>query len=402
MKEKELKLMTSIEAPHDQVYFMFTNPTGLREFLADIVEADAKEGGRLYVWWNTGYFSAGTYKEVQKNKKITFSWHGSSDPAATSVEVSLEEEKGSTKVTLIHKGFGEGKEWDETKKQCKRGWEVGLENLKSMLETGLDQRLYQRPMLGFIPAGTLDEDQAKRLGVPIEEGIIVSDTVEGMGARAAGLKSDDVLVKLGGVELTDFPSLTASLETHKAGDVVEVMFYRGEKKNKVDMELSRRPDPGVPAKLKDLIEVVREKYADVYQTLTEIAKSSSEKATEYSSGELEWSAKETLAHLIASERDTQTWMGAFADGNELNVFSANDMNRLRSMIKVYGTFEEMVAEFKRSAEESIAMLGTLPEELVKRKSTYLRIGQGMTQGVDYHILPHLEQIRTSIAASSEG
>jgi hypothetical protein len=61
----------------------------------------------------------------------------------------------------------------------------------------------------------------------------------------------------------------------------------------------------------------------------------------------------------------------------------------------------LVAEFKRTAAESIAMVETLPEDVVKRKSTYLRIGQAMTQGVDYHLLPHVQQMRDSIAAASK-
>ena len=62
--------------------------------------------------------------------------YGRNNPGPTQVVISLEEGGEGTRVIVTHSGIGSGEEWAETVKQFKRGWEVGLENLQSVLETG--------------------------------------------------------------------------------------------------------------------------------------------------------------------------------------------------------------------------------------------------------------------------
>ena len=44
-------------------------------------------------------------------------------------------------------------------------------------------------MLVIFVGGMVDENQAKRLGVPVTTGVYVAGVVEGMGAEAAGLQA---------------------------------------------------------------------------------------------------------------------------------------------------------------------------------------------------------------------
>jgi hypothetical protein len=115
---------------------------------------------------------------------------------------------------------------------------VSLENLASVLETGQDCRVFDRPMLG-INVGDFTSEQAKQLGVPVKTGVRLDSVVPGLGAHNAGLTRNDVLVSLGGTPLSDFDSLVFSLRGKKGGEKVEVV-YRARKENR-SMEPPRRP-----------------------------------------------------------------------------------------------------------------------------------------------------------------
>jgi S1-C subfamily serine protease len=97
---------------------------------------------------------------------------------------------------------------------------------------------------------------AKRLGVPVDEGAVVAEVVEGGPADQAGIKGGDrevrfqsTLVKLGGDVVTkvngvpvtrdrDFSELIARFEP---GQEVELEVYRGQDKRTVKVKLGERP-----------------------------------------------------------------------------------------------------------------------------------------------------------------
>lgn len=132
-----LEFTRSIKATPAQVYHAFTNATGLREWLADTVEADARKDGRMYLWWNVGYYVSGLYGELAPEKNVAFSWRSTDRPNTMQVQVSLEARNGGTQLTLINSGIGADESIDEYKSE----WESSLENLQSVLETGIDLRI---------------------------------------------------------------------------------------------------------------------------------------------------------------------------------------------------------------------------------------------------------------------
>ena len=178
-----VKIEERIAAPAAHVYRAFATAQGLQEWMADVAEADAREGGRLYIWWNAGFYMSGLYKEAVEKEKVSFSWHASGEPAPTQVAVSLDEEDGGTKVTLVHSGLGEGEAWEGVAENFVREWKSSLANLKSVLETGVDARVYDRPMLGFYVGGLVDAPMQARLNLPVDYGIQVSGVLSGMRAK---------------------------------------------------------------------------------------------------------------------------------------------------------------------------------------------------------------------------
>ncbi|MDE3087812.1 MAG: SRPBCC domain-containing protein, partial [Chloroflexota bacterium] len=260
MATQILKFKRTVNAAPAEVYRVFTNSTALREWLCNSAQASPHKGGRLYLGWNSGYYAAGEFTAVVPNKKIAFTWRGRGEPDVTRVRVSLAEREGGTIVSLTHSGIGTGKAYAKTVTGITHGWQVALENLQSVLETGQDLRYVRRPMLG-INVSDFNTEIAAKLGVPVTEGVRLDGVIEKMGAHAAGLRKDDVIVKMGNKKITGFVALATALQRRRAGDKLPVVFYRGSERKTVTMELSRRPLPDVPWKPTELSEAVRRLYA---------------------------------------------------------------------------------------------------------------------------------------------
>ncbi len=70
------------------------------------------------------------------------------------------------------------------------------------------------------------------LGVQVEEGdgvVKVLSVVEGSTCAAYGLKADDLIIELGGVQVKEIEDIKKGMEGKKAGDSVAIVIRRGEK-----------------------------------------------------------------------------------------------------------------------------------------------------------------------------
>jgi len=83
----------------------------------------------------------------------------------------------------------------------------------------------QRAYLGIQPA-QLTSDLAKKLSLPSPSGILIANVFEGSAAMEAGLKSNDVIVKINSNTITSFPELKEHLATHSPGDKITISFIR--------------------------------------------------------------------------------------------------------------------------------------------------------------------------------
>jgi len=289
-----------VKATAKTAYRAFTNSTSLREWLCDVATVEPHPKGRMYLWWRGDFYSSGHYLELEENKCVKFRWYANVDSAPTEVTVSLIEKDGGSLVRLDHE-VPDDPSLTQPAETFRENWVDSLENLKSVLETGIDLRIANRPMLGILP-GDFTEEQATALRVPVREGLRLDGVVDGMGAQKCGLQRDDVIVEMVGHPIrSDANSLPNAIEGKKGGDKIEVSFYRGSEKKTVTMELSKRPMPEVPFSQVDLEKRAREVYeaglAEVEKCFEGVKDADAMKRPEPQ----EWSGLKIIAHLIHGE-----------------------------------------------------------------------------------------------------
>lgn len=387
----------TIAAEPAHVYRAFSRSQGVQEWMADSADADGREGGRFYAWWNGGFYAVGVFKEAVKDKKVVFSWHARFEPAPTEVMVELAPSEAGTALTLTHSGLGEGDEWVPVAENFEREWTGSLGNLKSVLETGVDQRLYSRPMLGFYIGGLVDAAAKERLGLPIDFGMHVSGVLEGMGAQRSGLQANDVIATVEGVEVRDFQSLGPVLSAHKGGDIVKAVVYRGPEKIELDIELSRRPIPEFPPPPEELAKAARKTYDEMLVLLKDALKGVSETEAAHHPAPGEWNVKETLAHLLINERWNYEAWDRHPDGDKFPPFPGSA--RLAQAIAESYKVKKLYKEIKRTMAVNVRMIELLPEDYAANKAAYFITANSLEDGIRTHFNEHVNQIKTAVEAA---
>ncbi|MEW5829571.1 MAG: SRPBCC domain-containing protein [Chloroflexota bacterium] len=396
---KSVMSSVEVEVPAAMAYRAFTNATSLREWLCDAATVEAHPRGRMYLWWRGDFYSSGHYLEVDKDRSVRFRWYSSIDPAPTEVQVAFDGNGSSTRVTLEH-FIPDDPAWEEMAGTFRSNWDDSLENLKSVLESGIDLRIANRPMVGFIP-GDFTPEQAARLGLPVAEGIRLDGVVDGMGAQRAGLQKDDVIVGLNGVTVTnDFSTFIQGLAGKKGGDPVEVVFYRGPEKSTITMELTRRPMLAVPFDAAELARQGREKYDAALADLEMCFAGVGDEAASTRPEPGEWNALEVVAHIMHQQRFELLYIAELVNGEERvsDGFGDNLDSQVEATAATYPTVEAMLGEYRRTVDELLRFVEKLPAEFVANKGSFYRVGQFILQP-EIHINAHISQIKAAIATA---
>ncbi len=136
---REVRLEIRIAASPETVFGLLTDPTQMKTWLAEIVEADARPSGRFLISGPSGLTIEGAYLEVIPNKKVTFTWGGVEGlkPGQSTVEFLLEPDGAGTLVRLRHFGLP-----PSAVESHRRGWAYsGLVKLKDSAEGRRPARL---------------------------------------------------------------------------------------------------------------------------------------------------------------------------------------------------------------------------------------------------------------------
>jgi hypothetical protein len=367
--------------------------------MCDSARFDSRSGGTYQLSWNNGWFTAGIVNEFERPAQIRLSWRGSEDPGYTEVTIHLEAIESGTQVEITHSGFGEAEVWNEVYEECKKGWKIGLENLESIFDTGIDLRIIRRPMLGIF-VSDFNEQIAKELGVPVTQGVRIDRPAEGLGAEKAGLRPSDVIVEMDRNAIMGFADFGLVMDGKQAGDVIPVTLYRGSEKLTVQMELSGRSFDDFPLDPIAIAERLRVSDEEIMQEIRTFFAEVSEDEAEFKPSPEEWSAKETLAHLVDSEWGRLNYITELMAGGQRE-FAGGDFDplpRLHALLEVTPTIPALLDRLEQGKQEVVALL-TRAEKLKARKGVLWAMAIGFLQYPNVHERSHLEQIKTSIASA---
>ena len=388
-----------VHAPIKQAYRAFTNATSLREWLCDVATVDPHPRGRMYLWWRGDFYSSGHYLELDENQRVKFRWYSNLDPAPTEVAVTLSDAEGGVRIRLEHE-VPDDAAWAGKAESFRENWVESLDNLKSALETGIDLRIANRPMLGIVP-GDFTAEQAAALGVPVHEGLRLDGVVDGMGAQKCGLQKNDVIVEFAGKAITNDPSSFPNAITgKKGGDAVEVVYYRGAEKKTVTMTLTKRPMPEVSFVPAELEKRARAIYEPALAELEKCFEGVSDAQAMTRPSEGEWSALETIAHIVSGERFNLLILTGLIDGYEPTTdgFGTNVHAAVEAIVKANPSIKLMLDAYRRIMEETMAYVSLLPADFAANKASYYRFASGLAQP-NYHLTGHLPQIQAALAAA---
>jgi uncharacterized protein YndB with AHSA1/START domain len=386
----QINLSVTIKAPAKFAYEAFTNWQLLTEWFCDDAALRAHEGGHFFAAWDRGFRAFGTFVEVAPNKKLVINVRGSDESTDSQIDLSFSEQNGSTTVTLTHNTAGET--W-------KRIWTRGLENLQSYLETGYDLRITRRPMIGIAPA-ELDEESAKRLGVPVTRGIYLTGLVKGMSAEKSGLLPNDVIVELDGKPVTDYASIPVAVGDHQAGDVVDVVYYRGGEKRNIALTFSPRPVEPIPATTEEFVGALEKLHSELEDGLRKSLEGATEEETTRRPAPTEWSARETIMHLLGLDRGYVMILQARISGDEFTYASVNDLTVIGTQAAQFNSTQEIVAELKRTRAEIVALMRAMPAERAARRGVFAFFVQQL-MGIRDHDKEHFGQITRAIEAARQ-
>ncbi len=380
----QVKLTRIINAPPQEILDSFQYECRLREWMCDGARTRPVKGGLFEARWNSGYEARGVFTALKPPSTVAFTWNSTLEPAETEVRVTLKPVEGGTKLTLVHSGFGTGKKWAGRAADSERGWSGGLDNLKSVLETGLDLRQLNQPRLG------LGWETA-----PGEAGALVTTVVGGGPCEAAGVQKGDVIVRAGNHKIRGEQDLINAYFTWKAGQHVPFSILRDGRRKTFTVELGRRSVPEIPDDPAVLIEQVRQTHEQAIAALRTAVMMITDEQAGRAPAEGEWSVKQVLAHLTASERGFQHWAVNVLLGNETFGIPGQLAESFAAAFATAPTVGALAERFERDLAESRTLVASLTPEHRANKWRYRQIAQ-MLVAFGPHTQDHIGQIQKTI------
>jgi uncharacterized protein YndB with AHSA1/START domain len=138
-----------VDTSLDRIWDAWTIEEGIKSFLAPACNIDARVDGPYKIFFDPEAEPRRRGAEgakvlaLQPKKRLSITWNAPPELSEvrkhwTHVTVRFEEiQKGQTKVTLTHNGWGEGEEWDEAFAYFMRAWiDVVLPRLKYRFAVG--------------------------------------------------------------------------------------------------------------------------------------------------------------------------------------------------------------------------------------------------------------------------
>jgi S1-C subfamily serine protease len=132
------------------------------------------------------------------------------------------------------------------------GFAVPVSTAKQIVPQLKDDGEVERAYLG-VTTTTVTEQLAEDLNLPVDEGALIQEVVDGAPADEAGLRAGrteiaqgirvggDIIVKVDGVDISRNSDVADAILDNKPGDEVEIEYFRGDDRKTATVELGERP-----------------------------------------------------------------------------------------------------------------------------------------------------------------
>ena len=120
------------------------------------------------------------------------------------------------------------------------GFAINIDDAKIIVKQLIQNGIVNRGFIGISPFNVTDSIR-EQLDLPVAEGVIIARVIEGFAAESAGLQVEDVIVRLGGIEINNAGDLSKFLISHLPGEAITVEFYRSGTLSTVDLTLGEMP-----------------------------------------------------------------------------------------------------------------------------------------------------------------
>lgn len=287
-------------------------------------------------------------------------------------------------VRLIHSGLGAGKKWTGWVEQAEQEWNEAVDNLQSVLETGIDLRQAKQPRIGLV-FETAEGNS----------GALLTTVISGSPADLAGLCRGDVVVRMSGQRVRSEQDLVAVYFVCRAGQRVPVVYLREGKRRTTTVELGARSMPDIPDDPVVIVEQARQAHEKAIAALRTSVMMLTDEQAGLATAEGEWSVTQVLAHLSASEHGFQSWAVDVLQGEETHGIEAHLPEQFAAVFASAPTAGALLDRFERDLAESRAMVAALTWEHRAHRARYRQIAQ-MLLDFDFHTQDHLRQIQTTV------
>lgn len=138
-------LRISVASDPTSIFNDLVDAQKLETWFPDQAVSEAQLGGRYHFRWNDkqGVWS-GRYTYFIRGNSLSYTWQAPGDEYETNVRIKLVPQAQGTLLELTHSGFTSNAAMDKAIK----AWEFYLENLKSVIEKGVDLREQTRRTRG--------------------------------------------------------------------------------------------------------------------------------------------------------------------------------------------------------------------------------------------------------------
>lgn len=121
------------------------------------------------------------------------------------------------------------------------GFAIPINTAKKVAADLIERGKVVRPWMG-ITGRTIDEETAAKLGVKESRGVLIIDVVKDGPSEKAGLKVDDVIIELAGIQINTMDDLIQTILKQEVGKTVVGKFIRNGKTMTTKVTLRERPD----------------------------------------------------------------------------------------------------------------------------------------------------------------